>query len=146
MLYLLGLEAILVQQYLSFLLIRLMSSTNFKYVVSFSTSYFVNELEIQQKLWHYSVSYCHKCLLMSTFFMLCSLYSKYGIHSLPAILLVNQTSRLRYRGLNNLLSLLEFYERNTRKHILNVVCKFTLHYLRQSFSRVTTRAKSMKLQ
>ncbi|GAU50025.1 hypothetical protein TSUD_138140 [Trifolium subterraneum] len=43
-----------------------------------------------------------------------SLYSKYGIHSLPSILLVNQTSRLRYRGPNDFLSLLEFYERNTR--------------------------------
>ncbi|CAJ2637359.1 5'-adenylylsulfate reductase-like 5 isoform X1 [Trifolium pratense] len=43
-----------------------------------------------------------------------SLYSKYGINSLPSILLVNQTSRLRYRGPNDFLSLLEFYERNTR--------------------------------
>ncbi|XP_058722682.1 5'-adenylylsulfate reductase-like 5 [Vicia villosa] len=43
-----------------------------------------------------------------------SLYSKYGIHSLPSILLVNQTSKLRYRGPNDFLSLLEFYERNTR--------------------------------
>ncbi|TKY62901.1 5'-adenylylsulfate reductase 5 [Spatholobus suberectus] len=42
-----------------------------------------------------------------------SLYSKYGIHSLPAILLVNQTSRVRYHGPNNLSSLVEFYERNT---------------------------------
>ncbi|CAL0317136.1 unnamed protein product [Lupinus luteus] len=42
-----------------------------------------------------------------------SLYSKYGIHSLPAILLVNRTSRARYHGPNNLLSLVEFYQRNT---------------------------------
>lgn len=42
-----------------------------------------------------------------------SLYSKYGIHSLPAILLVNQTSRVRYHGPKNLNSLVEFYERNT---------------------------------
>ncbi|OIW06472.1 hypothetical protein TanjilG_05243 [Lupinus angustifolius] len=42
-----------------------------------------------------------------------SLYSKYAIHSLPAILLVNQTSRVRYHGQNNLLPLIEFYERNT---------------------------------
>ncbi|KAL9331371.1 hypothetical protein ACSQ67_000981 [Phaseolus vulgaris] len=42
-----------------------------------------------------------------------SLYSKYGIHSLPAILLVNQTSRVRYHGPNNLNSLVEFYARNT---------------------------------
>ncbi|KAL5122821.1 5'-adenylylsulfate reductase-like 5 [Glycine soja] len=42
-----------------------------------------------------------------------SFFSKYGIHSLPAILLVNQTSKLRYHGPNNLLSLFEFYERKT---------------------------------
>ncbi|XP_047159636.1 5'-adenylylsulfate reductase-like 5 [Vigna umbellata] len=42
-----------------------------------------------------------------------SLYSKYGIHSLPAILLVNRTSRVRYHGPNNLDSLVEFYARNT---------------------------------
>ncbi|KAJ1433255.1 Thioredoxin-like superfamily [Sesbania bispinosa] len=42
-----------------------------------------------------------------------SLYSIYGIHSLPAILLVNQTLRVRYRGANNLSSLVEFYERST---------------------------------
>ncbi|AES75170.2 5-adenylylsulfate reductase-like protein [Medicago truncatula] len=43
-----------------------------------------------------------------------SLYSKYGIHRLPSIILVNQTSRLRYRGRNDILSLVEFYESNTR--------------------------------
>ncbi|XP_028780157.1 5'-adenylylsulfate reductase-like 7 [Neltuma alba] len=42
-----------------------------------------------------------------------SLFSRYGIHSFPAILLVNQTSRLRYRGPKDLLSLIQFYERNT---------------------------------
>lgn len=53
-----------------------------------------------------------------------SLFSKYGIHSLPAILLVNQTSRLRYHGPNNLLSLSEFYERNTRfEAISNIVAQ-----------------------
>ncbi|XP_057437720.1 5'-adenylylsulfate reductase-like 5 [Lotus japonicus] len=50
-----------------------------------------------------------------------SLYSKYRIHSLPAILLVNQTSRVRYLGAKNLNSIVEFYERNTgfqaRDHI-----------------------------
>ncbi|ESW23845.1 hypothetical protein PHAVU_004G080800 [Phaseolus vulgaris] len=42
-----------------------------------------------------------------------SLFSRYGIHNLPAILLVNQTSMLRYHGPNNLLSVSEFYERNS---------------------------------
>ncbi|XP_027352359.1 5'-adenylylsulfate reductase-like 5 isoform X2 [Abrus precatorius] len=44
-----------------------------------------------------------------------SLYSKYAIHSLPAILLVNQTSWLRYHGPNNLNALVEFYESNTAR-------------------------------
>ncbi|KAI9093583.1 hypothetical protein K1719_027032 [Acacia pycnantha] len=42
-----------------------------------------------------------------------SIFSRNGIHSLPAILLVNQTSRLRYRGPKDLISLAQFYERNT---------------------------------
>ncbi|KAI4348454.1 hypothetical protein L6164_009177 [Bauhinia variegata] len=42
-----------------------------------------------------------------------SVFSRYGIHSLPAILLVNQTRSLRYRGAKDLLSLVQFYEKNT---------------------------------
>ncbi|KAF5735155.1 5'-adenylylsulfate reductase-like 5 [Tripterygium wilfordii] len=42
-----------------------------------------------------------------------SIFSRYGIHSLPAILLVNQTSKIRYHGLKNLPSLVQFYERTT---------------------------------
>ncbi|XP_020212547.1 5'-adenylylsulfate reductase-like 5 isoform X3 [Cajanus cajan] len=45
--------------------------------------------------------------------LLFSLYTKYGIHSIPAIILVNQTSRVRYHGQNNLNALVQFYERNT---------------------------------
>ncbi|MED6196029.1 5-adenylylsulfate reductase-like [Stylosanthes scabra] len=36
-----------------------------------------------------------------------------ALPSLPAILLVNQSSRVRYRGPHNIKSLVEFYERNT---------------------------------
>ncbi|TXG66331.1 hypothetical protein EZV62_007606 [Acer yangbiense] len=42
-----------------------------------------------------------------------SMFSRYGIHSLPSILLVNQTSRLRYRGQKDLCSLVQFYEETT---------------------------------
>ncbi|KAF5749172.1 5'-adenylylsulfate reductase-like 7 [Tripterygium wilfordii] len=42
-----------------------------------------------------------------------SIFSRYGIHSLPAIILVNQTSKIQYRGSKNLLSLVQFYERTT---------------------------------
>ncbi|KAI6697047.1 hypothetical protein NL676_017166 [Syzygium grande] len=42
-----------------------------------------------------------------------SVFSIYGIHSLPSILLVNQTSRLRYHGPKTLDSIVEFYETNT---------------------------------
>ncbi|KAK3198097.1 hypothetical protein Dsin_021512 [Dipteronia sinensis] len=42
-----------------------------------------------------------------------SMFSRYGIHSLPSILLVNQTSRLRYRGQKDLCALVQFYEETT---------------------------------
>ncbi|XP_028761268.1 5'-adenylylsulfate reductase-like 5 [Neltuma alba] len=42
-----------------------------------------------------------------------SVFSRYGIHSVPAILLLNQTSIIRYHGSKDLLSLVQFYERNT---------------------------------
>ncbi|KAL9431442.1 hypothetical protein AB3S75_026598 [Citrus x aurantiifolia] len=42
-----------------------------------------------------------------------SIFSRYGIHSLPSILLVNQTSRLRYQGPKDLHSLVQFYEKTT---------------------------------
>ncbi|KAI9121017.1 hypothetical protein K1719_008050 [Acacia pycnantha] len=42
-----------------------------------------------------------------------SVFSRYGIHSVPAILLVNQTSMIRYHGPKDLLSLVQFYETNT---------------------------------
>ncbi|BBN68737.1 APR-like 5 [Prunus dulcis] len=35
---------------------------------------------------------------------------RYGIHSLPSILIVNQTSRVRYHGLKDLYSLVRFYQ------------------------------------
>jgi len=80
---------------------------------------------------------------MSTFVLLCSFFSKYGIHSLPAILLVNQTSRFKYHGPNNLLSLLEFYKRKTGKHIPILVCKYTMYYLKATFF---PQVKCKKLQ
>ncbi|KAF8043566.1 hypothetical protein BT93_A1783 [Corymbia citriodora subsp. variegata] len=42
-----------------------------------------------------------------------SVFSRYGIHSLPSVLLVNQTSRLQYHGPKILDSLVEFYKTNT---------------------------------
>ncbi|XVF30806.1 hypothetical protein REPUB_Repub16aG0090100 [Reevesia pubescens] len=42
-----------------------------------------------------------------------SIFSRYGIHSLPSILIVNQTSRLRYRGPKDLHSIVQFYEKTT---------------------------------
>ncbi|KAK4740473.1 hypothetical protein SAY87_032354 [Trapa incisa] len=42
-----------------------------------------------------------------------SIFSIYGIHSLPSILLVNQTSRMQYHGPKTLVSLVQFYEKNT---------------------------------
>ncbi|KAH1083165.1 hypothetical protein J1N35_022926 [Gossypium stocksii] len=42
-----------------------------------------------------------------------SIFSRYGIHSLPSILIVNQTSRVRYRGSKDLPSIIQFYEKTT---------------------------------
>lgn len=39
-----------------------------------------------------------------------SIFSRYGIHSLPAILIANQTSFVRYRGPKDLLSIAQFYQ------------------------------------
>ncbi|KAJ4898550.1 5'-adenylylsulfate reductase-like 5 [Raphanus sativus] len=42
-----------------------------------------------------------------------SVFSRYGIHSLPSIVMVNQTFKARYRGRKDLTSLIEFYEEST---------------------------------
>ncbi|KAE8660023.1 5'-adenylylsulfate reductase-like 5 [Hibiscus syriacus] len=42
-----------------------------------------------------------------------SVFSKYGIHSLPSILIVNQTSRVLYHGSKDLPSIVQFYEKTT---------------------------------
>ncbi|KAG2300231.1 hypothetical protein Bca4012_011824 [Brassica carinata] len=42
-----------------------------------------------------------------------SVFSRYGIHSLPSILMVNQTLRMRYHGQKDLASLIQFYEHTT---------------------------------
>ncbi|XP_068638082.1 5'-adenylylsulfate reductase-like 7 [Aristolochia californica] len=41
------------------------------------------------------------------------IFSKYGIHSLPSILMVNQTSRIRYNGSKDLDALILFYQKTT---------------------------------
>ncbi|XP_009121010.1 5'-adenylylsulfate reductase-like 7 isoform X1 [Brassica rapa] len=42
-----------------------------------------------------------------------SVFSRYGIHSLPSILMVNQTFRIRYHGQKDLASLIQFYQLTT---------------------------------
>nr|GMD14905.1 5'-adenylylsulfate reductase-like 5 [Ipomoea batatas]GMD16480.1 5'-adenylylsulfate reductase-like 5 [Ipomoea batatas]GMD20746.1 5'-adenylylsulfate reductase-like 5 [Ipomoea batatas] len=42
-----------------------------------------------------------------------SVFSRYGIHSLPSILIVNQTEMLRYNGHKDLHSLVKFYKKTT---------------------------------
>ncbi|XP_056171112.1 5'-adenylylsulfate reductase-like 5 isoform X1 [Syzygium oleosum] len=42
-----------------------------------------------------------------------SVLSRYGIHTLPSILVMNRTSMVKYHGSKTLLSLVRFYERNT---------------------------------
>ncbi|KAJ0261138.1 5'-adenylylsulfate reductase-like 7 [Hirschfeldia incana] len=42
-----------------------------------------------------------------------SVFSRYGIHSLPSILMENQTLRMRYIGPKDLASLIQFYQQTT---------------------------------
>ncbi|KAJ6360132.1 hypothetical protein OIU77_004194 [Salix suchowensis] len=42
-----------------------------------------------------------------------SIFSRYGIHNLPSILIVNQRSKVRYSGPKNLQSLAQFYKKTT---------------------------------
>ncbi|XP_057781129.1 5'-adenylylsulfate reductase-like 5 isoform X2 [Salvia miltiorrhiza] len=42
-----------------------------------------------------------------------SVFSRYGIHSVPSLLIVNQTTRIRYQGSKDLQSLVSFYKRTT---------------------------------
>ncbi|XP_065852900.1 5'-adenylylsulfate reductase-like 5 [Euphorbia lathyris] len=42
-----------------------------------------------------------------------SIFSRYGIHSLPAIVMINRTSKVQYHGRKNLQSLVQFYEKVT---------------------------------
>ncbi|TVU44511.1 hypothetical protein EJB05_03955 [Eragrostis curvula] len=42
-----------------------------------------------------------------------SLFSRYGVRGFPAILLVNETTMVRYRGLKDLSSLVDFYKKTT---------------------------------
>ncbi|KAH7512855.1 hypothetical protein FEM48_Zijuj12G0134400 [Ziziphus jujuba var. spinosa] len=44
-----------------------------------------------------------------------SVFSRYGIHSLPSILMINQTSRVHYHGPKDLLSLVQFYKKTSGK-------------------------------
>jgi hypothetical protein len=43
----------------------------------------------------------------------CSLFSRYGVRGVPAILLVNETTMVRYRGSKDLSSLVDFYKETT---------------------------------
>ncbi|CAA2986463.1 5'-adenylylsulfate reductase-like 5 [Olea europaea var. sylvestris] len=42
-----------------------------------------------------------------------SVFSRYGIHSVPSLLIVNQTARMKYHGRKDFHSLVDFYKRTT---------------------------------
>ncbi|CAL9120063.1 unnamed protein product [Musa acuminata var. zebrina] len=54
-----------------------------------------------------------KHLLVEESSIMPSVLSRNGIHSFPAIMLINQTSRIRYHGPKNLNSLVHFYKKST---------------------------------
>ncbi|XP_073057023.1 5'-adenylylsulfate reductase-like 5 [Primulina eburnea] len=45
--------------------------------------------------------------------ILCSVFSRYGVHSVPSLLIVNQNVRWKYHGRRDLTSLVNFYKRAT---------------------------------
>ncbi|XP_009795826.1 5'-adenylylsulfate reductase-like 5 [Nicotiana tabacum] len=55
-----------------------------------------------------------------------SVFSRYGVHSFPAILIVNQTTRVWYHGRKDLQSLVNFYKRTTG---LDPVIEVTEHQI-----------------
>ncbi|KAI3450907.1 hypothetical protein Pfo_007572 [Paulownia fortunei] len=54
-----------------------------------------------------------KHLMVEQTSVLPSVFSRYGIHSVPSLLIVNPTTRMRYHGRKDLQSLVNFYKRTT---------------------------------
>ncbi|CAI9101042.1 OLC1v1038268C1 [Oldenlandia corymbosa var. corymbosa] len=67
-----------------------------------------------------------------------SLFSRYGIHSLPTILMVNQNSRKRFHGSAELDPLIEFYQKTTGSEPVHYVI------LDQSESSVSSQKTIMQ--
>lgn len=65
--------------------------------------------------WSHCNLLMYSCSLVSVCF---SVFSRYGIHSVPSILVVNQTSRVRYYGRKDLASMVEFYKKTTGKFLI----------------------------
>lgn len=57
-----------------------------------------------------------------------SVFSRYGVHSFPSILIVTQTSRVRYHGQKDLPSLVNFYKRTTGLHPMVEVTESQITY------------------
>ena len=51
----------------------------------------------------------------------CSLFSRYGVRGFPAILFVNETTMVRYRGSKDLNSLVDFYKETTGTIVAHLV-------------------------
>lgn len=58
-----------------------------------------------------------------------SVFSRYGIHSVPSLLIVNQTARMKYHGRKDLQSLVNFYKRTTG---LDPVAEMSKHKISSS--------------
>ncbi|GMH00106.1 hypothetical protein Nepgr_001945 [Nepenthes gracilis] len=66
-----------------------------------------------------------------------SVFSRYGIHSLPALLMVNQTAKMRYYGPQDLRSVAHFYKRTTGIDPIEDV-------IHQSSSRLMSAQKALQ--
>ena len=71
-------------------------------------------------------------LFVWIYVMYCSICSRYGIHSLPSIIMVNRTSRVRYRGPKNLISLVQFYKKTTGAILLGKTKIIWIYFLHLS--------------
>jgi len=84
------------------------------------------------------LSYPVFCLVITMPYLFCSIFSRYGIHSLPSILIVNQRSKVQYRGPKNLQSLAQFYKKTTGRFVFpcQKLCTFLLSSLPISASTI----------
>lgn len=76
-----------------------------------------------------------------------SVFSRYGIHSLPSLLIVNQTSKIQYHGPKTLPSLVKFYKKSTGlEPVQYIVADDELAGLKSSKKSINQRWDALSLE